>query len=89
MCPSVVSRGGGVIDRSNLVGVTVGILIYLIRIRIQDFDDQKFEKIYSKKKLNFFGSKNTIYLSLGLQKGSPIYRRSLQPSKENIQQFKT
>jgi hypothetical protein len=36
-----------------------------------------------------FGSKTTIYLSLGLHKGSPSYRRSLQPSKENFQHFKT
>ncbi len=29
------------------------------------------------------------YLSLGLHKGRPSYRRSLQPSKEYIQHFKT
>jgi hypothetical protein len=29
-----------------------------------------------------------IYLSLGLHKGCPSYRRSLQPSKEKIQHFK-
>jgi hypothetical protein len=40
-----------------------------------------------KKKL--FGSKNTIYLSLGLHKGRSSYGRSLQPSKENFQHFKT
>jgi hypothetical protein len=34
----------------------------------------------------FFGSKTTIYLSLGLHKRRPSYRRSLQLSKENIQQ---
>jgi hypothetical protein len=28
--------------------------------------------------------KNAIYLSLGPLKGHPSYRRSLQPSKENI-----
>ncbi len=33
-------------------------------------------------------SKIAIYLSLGLHKGRPCYRRSLQPSKENIQHFK-
>jgi hypothetical protein len=49
----------------------------------------KIEKNYSWKKINFFfGSKTTIYLSLGLHKGRPSYRRSLQPSKENIQHFK-
>jgi hypothetical protein len=36
----------------------------------------------------FFLSKIAIYLSLGLHKGRPSYRRSLQPSKENIQHFK-
>ncbi len=35
----------------------------------------------------FFWSKTAIYLSLGLHKGRPCYRRSLQPSKENIQHF--
>jgi hypothetical protein len=35
----------------------------------------------------FFCSKIAIYLSLGLFKGRPSYRRSLQPSKENIQHF--
>jgi hypothetical protein len=29
-----------------------------------------------------------MYLSLGLFKGLPSYRRSLQPSKENIQHIK-
>ncbi len=38
---------------------------------------------------SFFLSKIAIYLSLGLHKGSPSCRRSLQPSKENIQHFKT
>ncbi len=33
--------------------------------------------------------KIAIFLSLGLNKGRPSYRRSLQPSKENIQHFKT
>jgi hypothetical protein len=59
----------------------------LIRIRIQGFGDQKLGKIYSW--IIFFISKIAIYLSLGLQKGCPSYRRSLQSSKENIQHFKT
>ncbi len=58
-------------------------------IRIQGFHDQKWEKMYCGKKLHFFRSKTTIYLSLGLHKGFPSYRRSLQPLKENIQNFKT
>ncbi len=37
----------------------------------------------------FSWSKIAIYLSLGLHKGRPRYRRSLQPSKENIQYLKT
>ena len=56
-------------------------------IRIQGFDDQKLEKIYSWKKF-FFRSKTTVYLSLGLHKGRPSNRRSLQLSKENIRHFK-
>jgi hypothetical protein len=57
-------------------------------IRIQGYDDQKLGKIYS---WNFFYYIFLIksYLSLGLHKGHPSYRRSLQPSKENIQHFKT
>jgi hypothetical protein len=43
----------------------------------------------AEEKIKFFVSKTTIYLSLGLHKGFPSYRRSLQPSKENIQHFKT
>jgi hypothetical protein len=37
----------------------------------------------------FFGSKTALYLSLGLHKVCPSYRRSLQLSKEAIQNFKT
>ncbi len=37
----------------------------------------------------FFGSKATIYLSLGLNKERPSYWRSLQLSKEAIQHLKT
>jgi hypothetical protein len=37
--------------------------------------------------LSFFGSKIAIYLSLGLHKGCPSYRRIRQPSKENIYQY--
>jgi hypothetical protein len=36
----------------------------------------------------FFLIKIAIYLSLGLHKGRLSYKRSLQPSKENIQHFK-
>ncbi len=52
-----------------------------IRIRIQDFDDQKMEK--QLKFCSFlFGSKLAMYSSLGLHKGRPSYRRSLQPSSD-------
>ncbi len=37
----------------------------------------------------FLWSKIAIYFSLGLYKGRPSYRRSLQLSKENIQHLKT
>ncbi len=51
---------------------------------------KKLKKNYSRKKIKkIFGSKTTIYLSLGLQKERLSYRRSLQLSKEAIQHFKT
>ncbi len=66
----------------------------MIRIRIQHFrlntdPDAGFwwPKFTAEKK--FWGSKTTICLSLGLHKRRPSYRRSLQPSKENIKHFKT
>ncbi len=59
-------------------------------IRIPGFNDQKLKKNYSWKFLFiFFWSKTAIYLSLGLRKVCPSYRRSLQFSKEAIQHFKT
>ncbi len=42
-----------------------------------------------KKNLIFFLSKTAIYLSLGLYKVCPRYRRRLQLTKEAIQHFKT
>ncbi len=48
---------------------------------------KKIKKFTAEKKI--LGSKTTIYLSIGLHKGRPSYRRSLQSSKENIQHFKT
>ncbi len=65
----------------------------LIRIRTQSgcrvFMTTNWKKFTAGKKLNFFGWKTTIYLSLGLHKGRPSYKRSLQLSKENILHFKT
>ncbi len=58
------------------------------KIRIQAFDDQK--KFTTGKKLKFVWSKIAIYLSIGLYKGRPSYRRSLQhlerehPAPENM-----
>ncbi len=49
--------------------------------RILGFDDQNFEKIYSKK-ISIFLSNIAIYLTLDLHKGRPSYRRSLQPARE-------
>jgi hypothetical protein len=46
---------------------------------------KKRKKITAKKII----SNIAIYLSLGLYKGCPSYRRRLQPSKDNIEQFKT
>jgi hypothetical protein len=55
-------------------------------IQIQGFDDQKYKV---GKKLEIFLIKIASYLSLGLHKGRPSYRRSIKPSKENIQHFKS
>jgi hypothetical protein len=40
-------------------------------------------KMFLDQKLQF------MHLSLGLHKGRPSYKRSLQLSKENVQHFKT
>jgi hypothetical protein len=56
-------------------------------IRIQGFDDQKLKNTAEKLVKFLFLTNIAIYLSLGLQ-GRSSYRRSLQPSKENIQHFK-
>ncbi len=62
-----------------------------IRIRIQygikALMTKNFKKITAE--IFFFKSKTAIYLSLGLHKVCPSYRRSLQFSKEAIQDFKT
>ncbi len=47
------------------------------------------KKIYNWKKIKKFGSRTTIYLSLGLHKGRPSDKISLQLSKENIRHVKT
>jgi hypothetical protein len=58
---------------------------YPIRIQIQI---QSGSRAVMTKNF-FFASKTTVYLSLGLHKEHPSYRRSLQLSKEAIQRFKT
>jgi hypothetical protein len=50
---------------------------------------QNLKRIYNWKKLKIFLSKISFYLTVDLHKGRQSYRRSLQPSKENIQHFKT
>ncbi len=79
------------------------IRIDLMRIRIQHFfkfrkripdpdpgfDDLKLKKCIAGNLISIFLIKNCNLLILGLHKGRPSYRRSLQPSKENIQYLKT
>ncbi len=54
--------------------------------RIKGLDDQKLKE-RKKTADKFYWSKNAMYLSLGLLKECRSYRRSLQPSKENIKHF--
>jgi hypothetical protein len=57
------------------------------RIRTQGFDKQKLKERNTAEKMQnsyLFLIKIAIYLSLGLRKGCPSYRRSLQPSKNEI-----
>jgi hypothetical protein len=51
--------------------------------------DQGFDRKNEENKIQlfFFNSEIAFYLSLGLHKGCPSYKRSLQPSKKNIQHF--
>ncbi len=83
VCGSVfISSGSG----SSILGWTP------IRIRIQSGSralmTKNWKKIFSWEFFSFL-SKTAIYLSLGLHKVCPSYRRSLQLSKEAIQHFKT
>jgi hypothetical protein len=50
---------------------------------------KNWEKFTAEKNYIVFLSKTAFYLSLGLHKGRPCYRRSLHPSKENIYHFIT
>ncbi len=77
---SFLCFGSGLIDSSSGSGI-----LAWIPIRIQGFDDQKLKKKFTAgKNLIFFLLKIAIFF-----KGRPNYRRSLQPSKENSQHFKT
>jgi hypothetical protein len=49
---------------------------------------KNWSKFIAEKNKKIF-SRTTIYLSLDLNKGHPGYRRSLKPTNETIQQFKT
>jgi hypothetical protein len=60
-----------------------------IRFLIQGFDEQKLQKNTAEKSIFFKKIGIYSYLSEGHHKGRPRYRRSLQPSKENIQHLKT
>jgi hypothetical protein len=61
----------------------------LIQNRIWGFDDKKFwgkkfaAKIFFKK--HFLSSKIEIYLSLGIHKGGPSYRRGLLKREHPLQ----
>jgi hypothetical protein len=46
-------------------------------------------KKITAEKMGIFWIKNYHLLTLCLHKGFPSYRRSLRPSKENIEHFKT
>ncbi len=86
-------RGGGAQDhRWNPQGETIRISIHLIRIRIQHFRlitdpgpgfwrPKIWKNLQLKKKLKFFRSKTTIYLSLDLHKERPSYRLSLSQKR--------
>ncbi len=79
-------------SNTAVAGLRIRIHFIRIRIRIQHFRlntdpdpgvwwPKVSKKITYGKKLNFSGSKTTIYLSLGLHKGRPSYKRSLHLSK--------
>jgi hypothetical protein len=81
LCCFLVNRGHVVLQiapmpRRNITSVE-------IRFRIQGLDDQKIKKLQLKF-FYIFLTKIAKHLSLGLLKGRPSYRRSLQPSKEKL-----
>jgi hypothetical protein len=58
---------------------------------IQGFVDAQKIKTFTDENsfFNFLDQKLQLTYSKASKKGRPSYRRSLQPSKENIQHFKT
>jgi hypothetical protein len=49
----------------------------------------EIERKLAKLSMPTFTYRSSSKLFYGLHKGRPSYRKSLQPSKENIQHFKT
>ncbi len=87
---SIMSNNGkrraklGIRNRVNkLMEAHVGKYSKIINIRLSSF-----RLLMTKNWRNFFIKNFNCNLSLGLHKGRPSYRRSLPPSKENIQHFK-
>jgi hypothetical protein len=76
-CGSRGGAKGGVVQLGDLLHF----LLHPVRIL------QLYETLHPLN-IYFLDKKIAIYLSLGLHKGRPSYRRG-QPSKENIQHFKT
>ncbi len=78
--------GPGTVTLAGLLWAGLRIRIHFIRIRIQSRSralmTKNWKKITAEKKFNFFESKTTIYLSLGLHKECRRYWRSLQLWKE-------
>ncbi len=90
MCLYLQCFGSGFVES----GSGSSILVWMpIRIRIISgsrvlFMTKNWKNWQLTKFFFFFRSKIAIYLSLDLHKGRPNYRRSLQPSKENVHTWK-
>ncbi len=79
-------RGSGFNESGSGSSILAGILI---RIWIQCLDEQNWKTIKILNLFIFFWSKIANYLCLSLHKGRPSQRRSLHPTRENIQHFET
>ncbi len=88
--PTQWSHGNSVSDRDLL---DPDPYFSWIAVQIHGFDDLKLKRknITAEKNLLFFKYKTAVFVSLCPHKGRPSYgyRRNLQPSKENIQNFET